>query len=179
MSTFFFASYISLWVIVFMLAYVVLAMMKRLYRISLPASDRGMEVGKVFPLREMASSVRLEENSASARSAGTLVFFTSADCQACKRIYPVIEQFKRNNASYGYAIFMDAEKDEGLRMLEANGLTVTATFVDDLAPFEVPGVPFAYFLSEEGKVLSKGIIHDSAHIAHLIAVGKKVYRKLA
>ncbi|MFC5702439.1 hypothetical protein ACFPVX_14140 [Cohnella faecalis] len=179
MSPFFAASYVLLWLVVFLLAYIVLAMAKRIYRISLPASDRGIQVGVSFPFPNMKAFQRRRLGAGSVSSGGTLVFFTASDCDACKRVYPVIDQFQRANANYDYALFMVASEEEGASILEPYANAFEAAFVDDLAPFEVPGVPFAYYLSAEGKVLSKGIFHEALHINHLIATGKKANRKLA
>lgn len=177
--TYFEASYILLWLIVLILTYISLAMMTRMYRVFLPASDRGMEVGTAFPLPSRDAAKPHSYGANPGRMDGTFVFFTSASCSACKQVYPVIEQFKQKNANCEYMIIMEAEEDEGIRIREGHGITTETKYVDDMTPFEVPGVPFAYFLSPEGKVLSKGIFHHSMHLDHLILSGKRANRKLA
>ncbi|MFD2334422.1 TlpA family protein disulfide reductase [Cohnella sp. GCM10020058] len=175
MSDFFFFSYWTLWGVVALLAYAVLAMMKRLYRISLPASDRGLPVGAPFPLVSRAAGIAGGEQP----PAGIFAIFTAADCHACKQAYPVVEQFRKRYPRHRFELYMLASEEEGARIVQAHASTLVTTFVDDLESYEVPGVPFAYYLAGDGTVLSKGVFHESAHLEHLIAIGKKAMRRSA
>ncbi|MDI4648178.1 TlpA family protein disulfide reductase [Cohnella hashimotonis] len=175
MSDFFFLSYWTLWALVALLAYAVLAMMKRLYRISLPASDRGLPVGAPFPLASRAERIAGGEQP----PAGFFAIFTAADCHACKQVYPVVEQFSKRHPRHRFELYMLATEEEGEPIMQAHATALTATFVDDLGAYEVPGVPFAYYLAGDGTVLSKGIFHEAAHLEHLIATGKKALRRSA
>ncbi|MFC3804106.1 hypothetical protein [Cohnella sp. GCM10012308] len=175
MSEFFLLSYWTLWGVVALLAYAVLAMMKRLYRISLPASDRGLPVGAPFPLVSRAERAADEEQP----PPGIFAIFTAADCHACKQVYPVVEQFSMRYPRHRFELYMLATEEEGAPIVQAHASALGATFVDDLGSYEVPGVPFAYFLAGDGTVLSKGVFHEAAHLEHLIATGKKALRRSA
>lgn len=187
MSDFFFVSYVTLWVVVALLAYAVLAMMKRLYRIALPASDRGLPVGAPFPLASRAGSGadgadvmdRANGTVGTPPPAGIFAIFTAADCHACKQVYPVVEQFRRRHPRHRFELYMLASEEEGAPIAQALAGALTTTFVDDLGTYEVPGVPFAYYLSGDGTVLSKGVFHEAAHLEHLIATGKKALGRSA
>lgn len=181
MSGFFIASYIVLWVLVLVLAYIVIAMVKRMYRTVLPASDQGLHVGADFPLPRTGTFAKQAEESGipAASQEGTLVFFTSSGCQFCKQTYPFIEQFKQKHSKYNYLLIMDADEEEGQEIVRHYGITLPVYFVEDVEPFETPGFPFAYFLTPEARVLSKGIFNRSEDIQHLIASGRKMRRKIA
>ncbi|MDG0810197.1 thioredoxin domain-containing protein [Cohnella rhizosphaerae] len=175
MSVFFFISYGVLWGVVALLAYAVLAMMNRLYRIALPASDRGLPVGAPFPLSSREARATEEEQP----PAGIFAIFTAADCHACKQVYPVVEQFGKRYPKHRFELYMLATEEEGAPIVAAHARALTATFVDDFGSYEIPGVPFAYYLASDGTVLSKGVFHESAHLEHLIATGKKAKRRPA
>lgn len=88
---------------------------------------------------------------------GNILLFTSATCESCQGIYPIVTEYaKRNDVSI--ALYMDGDPELIRKKIDENNVQVPVYhFTPDLFPIsKVPAFPYAYYLSPSGIVFNKG-----------------------
>lgn len=131
-----------------------------------PMQDSGIDKGKKLPnhLLDM-----LPQDGANHKS---LVLITSITCDMCKRLYPVLKPIQLKFKNKINILLLSVGDEEG-----ATRIKQEYSLEYDVHPVEwasvnewlnINHVPFAFVLSPEGEVLSKGLVNARNHIEYLL-----------
>ncbi|CAM3458649.1 hypothetical protein [Marinicrinis lubricantis] len=174
MSSFYLFSHLVLWSIVFLLSYIAMIIMKENIKIKsmLHEEHEGLPKGIVFPL-ERHISPKQEWTVIAPEKDGTLIFFTSCYCDACKKLYPIINELYNKLPVYQYFVYISGPEEEVEQLLQNHRLDAPIVRVDNFKDLQTPVVPFAYFISSDGIIQAKGIVNSENHIHTLISKGTR------
>lgn len=167
-----------LWLLVISLTFYVLMTARKPGRV-LPASNTGLPVGAAFPQFAISSvSDKVPFATQHPKHNGTLVMFTSAHCPICNTVYPLIPLVEEKYRLKAQVIMepLDEGNTESI-MAKIHQMNITVpvfeltTSIRDAVKLE--GFPFAYLLSQDGTVLSKGGINRLEDFDLLIRQGRR------
>ncbi len=178
------ASYIVLWLLVLTLSVFVINLSKKPSKV-LAANQSGLPVGARFPKFEIHSvNKQLPFSVVYPEGKETILLFSSLRCAICDTVYPLLftaeQKYKLKTQ-----VIMESKDDKFesiIQKIEDKSLNAPVYALTQHIKEEVKlaGFPFAYYLSADGKVLSKGVTTSFADIDLLVRQGRRVAaRKLA
>ncbi|WP_334072208.1 MULTISPECIES: hypothetical protein [Paenibacillus] len=168
-------SYLLLWVIVILISYVVIVILKSAItaRSMLYEQQEGLPEGAEFPLGGRlpmdGKAVLLKDHG----KLGTLIFLTSSQCLACKKLYSVINDVQKKMPVYQYLFMMSGPEDEVNAAIKEYELQVPIIHVENFKDLQTPFVPFGYYVSPDGLIRAKGIINNEGHLQALVSHGEE------
>ncbi len=176
MSPLFVASYIVLWLLVFMLLILVLLLYRQYGRSLMTPRGRiataGLSIGEKAP----ALSVRAQDGSPMivdwvGTKRGTAALFALPGCPICSHLWEEAE-FAALPAQWPGVEFIWFDVDKA--HLDAGPVPAGWAFAHSAdrsahEAVELPASPYAYVVSGSGKVMSKGLINDGMKLAELLA----------
>lgn len=173
MSDSFYFSNILLWLVVLATAYSMLAILRHNIEQTnkLHQDHMGLSYGAKFPIDEHPALRNEQRPAVDMKKDGTVAFMTSCYCDACKRLFPVLNDLQKRMPMYRFVIFMSGPLDEVTKALFDYELDIPVIQVDDFSKFQTSIVPFGFFLSAEGIIQAKGVVNTENHIQTLISKG--------
>lgn len=176
------ASYFLLWALVLSLTAFVITLSRKPKRI-LPATHTGLPVGEAFPAFKAQSVVenlpfRVEDPEGKA----TIVLFSSELCPICRTIYPLLPVAEKKH-NINFQVFMEPQHAGDttgiINMINEKSITAPVYELTDAIKKEarLVALPFAYYLSRDGKVLSKGVVVHLDDFGLLIEQGRRAAMK--
>ena len=160
------------------LVLIVCCMVLQLYKIllnpqrtKLIRNKDGLKKGTLYPFQLLrtieGNAVEKEKNKD-----GFVLIMTSYGCEACKRVYPFLEELRKEYKNLQFHLFMLANKEqaqETINLFNLENLSVSLIKNDQLHSLGITGFPFGYLLSKEGKVLEKGLVNHKKDFELLIS----------
>ncbi|WP_409345524.1 TlpA family protein disulfide reductase [Paenibacillus sp. MBLB4367] len=172
MSDTFIASSIFQWLLLIICSFAVinLYIQRRMFRRELGMKDAGFAYGTVFPKLRLQTFLGEDVSLSSKNIKGSVVAFTAVSCDACNTLYPSISSFLKSRPGFQMTIMMVGNAEDVSQKAAHYDISVPVVRLqhEQLEEFGVKGFPFAYYLSPEGKVLSKGIVNSGEHLSILI-----------
>jgi methylamine dehydrogenase accessory protein MauD len=181
MSGVWLASYIILWVVVLVLAFLLAGALRQLGLMQLRLgddpgaliTDSGLERGSPAPdfngiESESGDLVRLSELDAKPR----VLVFASPGCLSCRELIPGLNEVRKTRKNeFDFLVICrgDVESCQGfgrMNRLEAPMLVDTNGQIEK--DYQVTLTPFAYLLDHEGNVVIRGIANDWRQLESLI-----------
>lgn len=168
-------SYLILWLVVLIISFSVIVMFKSAIttRSTLYEQQEGLPEGVEFPLGERIPIDGRRINLTGHGKIGTLVFLTSTQCLACKKLYSAINEVQKRMNLYQYLFLMSGSEEEVNMVIKEYELQVPIIRVDNFKDLKTPFVPFGYYVSENGLIMAKGIINNESHIQALVSHGEE------
>lgn len=174
MNSVFWSSYAILWLLVLVLTYHMLRLLRSrpgppMHSSTLAMSDHGLAIGDPFPQTQFKTTTGSEISLQPAKSQGTVVIFTTPTCPACTKLYPHLADFAKARSELGTLVLAFSHGDEQDLALDQQHVAFPWVPIPMgmLPVFKTSAFPFAYFLSPENTVLSKGVINDIGQL-HLL-----------
>jgi methylamine dehydrogenase accessory protein MauD len=164
-----------LWIIVLTLSLMVLYLYKRIEgsknKRTLSKNDVGVPKGEFYPIQKF-QSIQGRDINVNTADEGTVLIFTHALCDVCKRIYPILENVKKQYPKMNLVILMLASKQDALNIVNKFSLEdfpVTLIKDEELNKLGISGFPFSYLLSPQGKIIEKGLVNYKEHFDILLS----------
>ncbi|MNJ66893.1 hypothetical protein D3C77_630140 [compost metagenome] len=92
---------------------------------------------------------------------------------ACSGLYPIINELPKKMPNYQYLLLMEGSEEDVSLAITKYELKVPVIRMDHFMELRTPVVPFGYFVSNSGEVISKGIVNNDGHIKTLISQAEK------
>jgi len=172
------ASQIVSWIVILGLGLAVLALARQvgvLHMRLAPAgalmTGRGPVVGEAAPVLDVATidGAPLAIGRALAKGHTQLLLFVSPHCPLCKDLIPIAKSFVKTERLDLVFVGDDdlAEQRAMIAKMEMGGLPfVNGSLVG--RSFHVDRLPHAVLISEDGTVLSKGLVNSREHLESLV-----------
>ncbi len=131
--------------------------------------DSGLPVGSRFPklifqdYQKNQISI-IQENDTREK----LLVFTASGCGVCAKLYPVIPSFQQKHP-YIKVVWIRVEEDGAALPVEhhATGVTILQLPNAELLQY-TKKLPYAYFISHQGEIISRDIAIEEEHLFDLI-----------
>jgi thiol-disulfide isomerase/thioredoxin len=134
-------------------------------------SEDGFKKGALYPLQSLktinGNSIEKMKNVD-----GLVLIITSYGCDACKRVYPYLEQLRGEHKNLQFQLLMLANKEqalENIKLFKLESFSVSLIQQEQLHDLGITGFPFSYLLSNEGKVIEKGLVNHKKDFDLLIS----------
>ncbi|MED4549423.1 TlpA family protein disulfide reductase [Bacillus licheniformis] len=167
---------ISLSFLVITVAFLVLQLYRNILRTKkqqgLLKSDEGLPKGETYPITTLKTIVG-QEVTISKKTRGVILIFTSYGCSGCKRVYPFLELLKKEYPKIQFELIMLANKKQAQETISLYNLEDWSVSIIDhehLHTLGITGFPFSYLISNEGKVIEKGLINYKKDIDFLVSM---------
>ncbi|WP_160850461.1 TlpA family protein disulfide reductase [Pontibacillus yanchengensis] len=105
-----------------------------------------------------------------------IFIFTSYGCDACKRIYPFLNELIKEHPYIQFRLITLANEDQANELIEQfnlNDIPLTMIKHEHIHKFGITGFPFAYLVSEKSVILDKGLVNHKEDFRLLM---KKIKR---
>lgn len=105
---------------------------------------------------------------------GTIMIFTSLGCNACKSLYPILSNYQFKYADLKVMTFTVGDRSDVLAMIEEYKLTVPVAVIneDDKRRYGISSLPFAYFVTPDGRIAAKSIVNYEEHLDALVGAAQ-------
>lgn len=151
-------SQLVLWLLVLVLsaAFLTSRMQPQKKNTQLVMQGYGLPLRDRFPVIE-ASQIQAQEWKPPNEVKGLILLFTSATCQSCQGVYPIITEYARKN-DVGIVLYMEGSLELIHKKIEEYNIQVPVFhFTGDLIKVtKVPAFPYAYYVSLSGIIYNKG-----------------------
>ncbi len=174
------ASYVVLWLLVVMLAFVVVALARQVGTLHLRLGPRGaLEIDDEGPpLGELAppfNSVAISGARVDVGGPGRaqLLLFVSPGCKVCDEVLPGIDAVA---AVTPFEPLVVTDLDESETKLRFESRDVRAPIVpgrEVASAYQVPGTPYAVVLDERGFVQAKGTVNNLEQLEGLLDTAQR------
>lgn len=173
-------SQIALWVLLFVMAGLQLALLRqvgviheRIAPMGALTLDKGPKEGESSPVFDLLDirKRRVKIGGASASGKSSLIFFLSPSCPVCKKMLPILKSSARTESNWLEIILAsDGEPAEHERFVNAQSLVDFPYILSqDLGmTYRVGKLPYAVLIDETGVVRAKGLINTREHLESLI-----------
>ncbi|GFN34055.1 TlpA family protein disulfide reductase [Paenibacillus xylaniclasticus] len=171
---------VSQWLFMILVAVSVLMTIKKATKKFLYHQDAGLGRGQLFPVPAMKDNNDKEVKIINGSKDGTIVLYASVNCNFCKPLYPLLDAFQKKKG-IPIVTLMDGEREE-ISEIQQNVIQTVPVIPSNFDEFNnmgVTAIPFAYYLSSEGKVLAKGTVNNESDMEYLIEVGEQEKWKAA
>jgi thiol-disulfide isomerase/thioredoxin len=187
MSAAFYVSYVLMWALLLFQGVLLLLVYRHFGFMALGRLEGvqrdGLAVGESAPAVSgvTAEGVDVAWNPVTDRP--SLLLFVAPDCEPCKRILPAINGLSQGEETFGLSItaIVAGPRDAAIRVAEKFRPLFTFFSEDGSGAFEryrVRVTPFAFVISTDGKILSKGLCSDTARLNELLAASGVNHRSL-
>jgi hypothetical protein len=131
--------------------------------------DHGLPEGEVFP---QVDGMNVEANQLIHHNeSSSVIFITSANCDSCKALYPVVVEFADKHPGLNIVLLVRGEQEEAVAITNKHEMRFAVVGMDKefmADTLKTMFTPFAYFADETGIIQSKGLIFTYAQIETLI-----------
>lgn len=174
-----FVSNVVLWVIVIALGVLTMALARQiglLHERSAPLgaviSDKGPEVGDEAPefdLEDFSTGQKVRIGGVRENGQDLLVLFLAPHCPMCNKLLPTAISMAESE-HLDVAIVSDGPREEHEEYLRTHTLGDIPYVVSANVGirFQVGRVPYAILLSNDGRILSKGLVNTREHLESLV-----------
>lgn len=174
------ASYIVLWFLVVMLAFVVVALARQIGTLHLRLGPRGaLEMDDEGPtLGELApphSPVSLAGTRVEIGGPGRarLLLFVSPGCRVCEEVLPGIDAVSAVT-SFEPIVITDLDAEETNLRFSGRDLRAPIVAGKELTTaYQVPGTPYAVVLDDRGVVRAKGTVNNLEQLEGLLDTAQR------
>ncbi len=179
MNSWFFVSYVLLWVllvVLFLLVFATIRQIGLIHRRIAPA--QGARMAAQGPgLGEIAPPLGERDLSGDAVTLGhvdgkkTLLVFVSATCVACDEVAPAVGSIARSERATTRTIVVnDGSKDQAAAFVAKHDLRDIPMIASQTLTeqYGVSGSPFALLIDERGRVQTKGVVNGFDQLESLI-----------
>lgn len=180
MSGVWLASYIVLWVVVLLLAFLLAGALRQLGLLQLRLgddpgaliTDTGLERGTEVPGFTALDSQSGELVSLSDLPAvPRMLVFASPGCLSCRELIPGLNEVRRTRGEFDFVVVCRGDLESCRAFGRMNGLEARMV-VDTTGQIEkdflVTLTPFAYLIDHEGRVVIRGIANDWRQLESLL-----------
>ena len=174
------ASYVVLWVVVVLLAFLLAGALRQLGLLQLRLgddpgaliTDTGLERGAEAPDftalgAESGEPVSLSDLPAVAR----MLVFASPGCLSCRELIPGLNEVRKTRGDFDFLVVCRGDLESCQAFGRMNGLEAPMV-VDTTGQIEkdylVTLTPFAYLIDHEGRVVIRGIANDWRQLESLL-----------
>ena len=168
----------ALWVVVLLMIAAIYALARqvgvlfeRVAPVGALVHDSGPKVGERAPRIEASSLTGTGHVTLGIPSdRSTLVFFLSPTCPVCKKLLPVLDSIRRDEAGWlNVVLASDGEIAKHRTFIERAGLgSYPYLLSGELGlAFRVARLPFAVLVGEDGVVCAKGLVNNREQIESL------------
>lgn len=175
-----FISQIVLWVLVLVLsvAFLTSRMQQQKKVKQLAMQGFGLSLMDEFPAFE-AASIQGDDWKASRENKGSILLFTSATCQSCQGVYPIVSEYAQKN-DISIVLYVEGDPELIRKKVEEYNIQVPVYhFTPDLIEItKIPAFPYAYYVSSLGIVFNKGgtqkeeeldmLLYDGRHMENVM-----------
>jgi methylamine dehydrogenase accessory protein MauD len=174
------ASYVVLWVVVLLLAFLLAGALRQLGLLQLRLgddpgaliTDTGLERGATAPDftafdAESGELVSLSDLPAVAR----MVVFASPGCLSCRELIPGLNEVRKTRGEFDFLVVCrgDLESCQAFgRMNRLEAPMVVDTTGQIEKDYRVTLTPFAYLIDHEGRVVIRGVANDWRQLESLL-----------
>lgn len=178
MSDIMFVSYLTLWVVVVVLAVTVVALARQIgllhYRLP-PSVARmgapGPKVGEAVPPIQERDLSGAQVALGSAKGKNTLVVFLSSACETCEEVAPAVRSIARSERDRTETILVAPEAPDSFdrsffsrHKLDELPIVVSYDVADDLG---VAATPYALLIDAQGILRTKGTVNNLDQLVSL------------
>jgi methylamine dehydrogenase accessory protein MauD len=172
-------SQIVLWISLFALAAVVLALIRqigvlheRIAPLGALTIDHGPGVGDRSPVFDLLD-IRQRPVSIGAADAGggsTFLMFISPSCPVCKKLLPVVKSIAKNEPWVRLVFASDGDPAEQERFFQAQHIEDYPLVLSaELGmAFRIGKLPYAVLIDEQGTVRAKGLVNTREHLESIL-----------
>lgn len=164
---------IVLWLLMFTIVIAILTWPRKgvINEKKLALQNYGLPTNDLFPSFEGLYSINGRERW-SLSETGVISLFTSAGCDACNGLYPIISKFSQDR-NITIHLFIEGSDEQIQQKIAENDIKVPVFKLNDLIQTHVKVTifPFGYYLSKDGVVYSKGGVQNEEHLDLLIKEG--------
>ena len=175
-------SYVTLWVLVIALCFVVVALARQIGTLhmrlgatgALEMDDEGPALGSdavSIPTHDMnGASVVIGEG-------GQVLLFVSPGCHVCEQVLPSISAVAEQGR-FAPVVITDVDEEETVLVFKTK--RVAAPVVPGVAiaqAYEVPGTPYVVVIDDSGVVAAKGTVNNLEQIEGLIDTARQRSRE--
>lgn len=175
-------SYLVLWVIVALQSYFIIQLGRnKLYMQNREADngptllkeEHGIPKGQVFSKQQFQSVNKGIIDLTKIRANGFLIALTSLGCDQCKPLYPILENYHRQNADIQLILMTVGLEEEVISNIHKFQLTMPVVPITtaDMKAMQTGYFPFMYYLSPRAEVLTKSLVFDEEQFALLLERG--------
>jgi len=173
-------SQIVLWIMMFVMAGLQLALLRqigvlheRIAPMGALTIDKGPKEGEAAPMFELTDLRRHPTliGGVNERGQGTLLFFLSPSCPVCKKMLPILKSFRASGEqALQIVLASDGDPEEHQRFVAAYGLSdFPYVLSQELGmTYRVAKLPYAVLIDEAGIVRAKGLINTREHLESLL-----------
>jgi hypothetical protein len=140
---------------------------------SLPRNNVGFPKGIKYPKHEFTNINEDIIPVTSKGKIGTVILITSYSCDACKRIYPILNTLRNDYHELKFINLILGNKEQVNSLIKKYELSDTNNFSifdhDKLSEFGAVTFPFAYLLTDGGLVVEKGLVNFRQDFDFLIS----------
>ncbi|MDP4085007.1 MAG: hypothetical protein Q8934_10395 [Bacillota bacterium] len=164
----------TLTVLVLMICCMVLQLYKMVLnpqRTKLIKNKDGLKKGTKYPF-ELLRTIDGKVIETEKNKDGFVLIMISYGCEACKRVYPFLEELRKEYKNIQFHLLMLANKEqaqENIDLFNLENFSVSLIKNEQLHSLGITGFPFSYLLSKEGKVLEKGLVNHKKDFDLLIS----------
>lgn len=140
----------------------------------------GLSVGDRFPQNTFRDIHSVPIDIFHPKLKGSIMVFTSLTCNACKSVYPFLSNYQAKHPDIKVVNFTAGDKDGILANIDEYKLTVSVIAInqDDLIRYGVSSIPFAYFVTTDGRIAAKSVVNYEEHLDSMVGTAQfSVYTK--
>ncbi|AWE08385.1 hypothetical protein DCE79_13665 [Lysinibacillus sp. 2017] len=137
----------------------------------LPKNEDGLKKGEVYPLTQL-KTIGGSPFTKPKIKVGSVIIITSYGCEVCKRVYPYLEDLRKEFGNLQFNILMLATEEqarENIHLYNLEKFQLALIKHEQLHNLGITGFPFAYLLSRDDKVLEKGLVNHKKDFELLIS----------
>lgn len=182
MSGFMLVSYVTLWVLVAVMAVLLVLLYRHFGMMSLGTLEGvqrdGLPVGSVAPTISGITAEGADKGWDPKTGRYQLLLFAAPDCEPCATVMPHVNRLGRSrDAGVDVAAIVPGPKSEAVRMVNRYDPPFTTLAEDGsgaFGRFRVRVTPFGFIIGPDGRILAKGLCGDIGRLGNLLhAAGLK------
>lgn len=134
----------------------------------------GLKVGTRAPLFTLTDTEGRPVALQSFSGRRVLLVFSSIASPACQQIYPVLKDFQEIHPDIAVLLISRGSQEDNAALVRKEGLTFTVLNGQDelIREYQVPALPFFYFIDEQGNIASHGVAFSLEQLENLVKTGR-------
>ena len=140
------------------------------------SSSEGLEIEKRAPDFDLNDLDNFRVSLRDFLGTKVLLVFSSPNCEKCKLMYSDLKLFSQFNPDIQILMISHGPVEENRRIAaeEKFGFPILTYKDTVIIDYRVPGVPYSYFIDEEGKIRNKGFTNNLNHFEKVMSPSGKV-----
>ena len=178
MSTLFYVSYVSLWVLCLVQAVLLFLVYRHFGIIALGTADGvnrdGLAVGKLAPIISGVTARGKTAEWSAQPGRAYLLLFAAPGCKPCSEVLPTVKQEGVAAKGFDTVIIVPGQRDAVAQLVEQFQLPFVCLAEDGSGAadrYQVRVTPFAFVVGKDGRILAKGLCSDAHKLRHLLSLG--------